>query len=330
MSRAQFLIDDLLSEDKSIRTSRRSPIGIRRKSDTDEYRVGFKGKGNEDSAYYTSDKTDARRTAADMLRRHRVGPTRHLSKRVNGVPSSNEHGKRFESDDSHWMEKAHKDVDDRGTEGVCSGKNFGGPSCRPGTRRYALAKTFKKVAHESVNEDCGHCAKLFTGPPGDVYDAALELTELFGEEEIGVDSHHRDLLLIAEYENLPSTHKAEIERITAKYGLNPTVESASNILAAVNEVKHGAGEDLMSALEEVETTEQLNAFATRLFHEFPTESETVEVIVNCLRSVLLKYHRIDMGRDHAAADRLFLQIDGLMNTARARMQTLISGHGVTP
>ncbi|MCK9429719.1 MAG: hypothetical protein M0R17_06910 [Candidatus Omnitrophica bacterium] len=45
-----------------------------------------------------------------------------------------------------WIQKANASIKRRGTEGVCSGSNFGGPSCRPGTKRYALAKTFKKMA----------------------------------------------------------------------------------------------------------------------------------------------------------------------------------------
>lgn len=45
-----------------------------------------------------------------------------------------------------WIKKASKSIKRRGTEGVCTGSKFGGPSCRPGTRRYALAKTFKKIA----------------------------------------------------------------------------------------------------------------------------------------------------------------------------------------
>jgi hypothetical protein len=46
-----------------------------------------------------------------------------------------------------WMQSARESIERRGTEGVCTGKKFGSESCRPGTRRYALAKTFKKVAH---------------------------------------------------------------------------------------------------------------------------------------------------------------------------------------
>ena len=54
--------------------------------------------------------------------------------------------KQFLEAKEKWMQKAKKDIEERGTEGICSGKNFGGPRCKPGTRRYALAKTFKKAA----------------------------------------------------------------------------------------------------------------------------------------------------------------------------------------
>ena len=30
--------------------------------------------------------------------------------------------------------------------GICTGKKLGGPTCPPGSRQYALAKTFKKTA----------------------------------------------------------------------------------------------------------------------------------------------------------------------------------------
>jgi hypothetical protein len=44
-----------------------------------------------------------------------------------------------------WIQKVNRSIKRRKTKGVCTGKKFGGPSCRPGTRRYALAKTFKKM-----------------------------------------------------------------------------------------------------------------------------------------------------------------------------------------
>jgi len=45
-----------------------------------------------------------------------------------------------------WIQKASRSIKRRSTKGVCTGTKFGGPTCRPGTRRYNLAKTFKKMA----------------------------------------------------------------------------------------------------------------------------------------------------------------------------------------
>jgi hypothetical protein len=48
--------------------------------------------------------------------------------------------------DGKWMQKAAASIKKRGTAGVCTGSKFGGPTCKPGSKRYALAKTFKSVA----------------------------------------------------------------------------------------------------------------------------------------------------------------------------------------
>jgi hypothetical protein len=48
--------------------------------------------------------------------------------------------------ESKWMQKVAKSVEERGTEGICTGKRFGSQSCPPGSKQYALAKTFKKAA----------------------------------------------------------------------------------------------------------------------------------------------------------------------------------------
>jgi hypothetical protein len=47
---------------------------------------------------------------------------------------------------SKWIQKATASIKRRGTKGVCTDKKFGSKSCPPGSRRYALAKTFKKMA----------------------------------------------------------------------------------------------------------------------------------------------------------------------------------------
>ena len=47
-----------------------------------------------------------------------------------------------------WIQKATASIKKRKTKGVCTGKKFGSKSCPPGSRRYALAKTFKKMARK--------------------------------------------------------------------------------------------------------------------------------------------------------------------------------------
>lgn len=46
-----------------------------------------------------------------------------------------------------WIQDATRDIKRNKTAGVCSGSKFGGPSCPPGSKRYALAKTFRSMAH---------------------------------------------------------------------------------------------------------------------------------------------------------------------------------------
>lgn len=48
--------------------------------------------------------------------------------------------------DGKWIQKATASIKKRGTEGVCTGKKFGGPTCKPGSKRYNLAKTFRKMS----------------------------------------------------------------------------------------------------------------------------------------------------------------------------------------
>ncbi len=48
----------------------------------------------------------------------------------------------------NWIAGAEADIKARGTEGVCTGDKFGGPDCPPGSRRYALAQTFHKMARK--------------------------------------------------------------------------------------------------------------------------------------------------------------------------------------
>ena len=51
-------------------------------------------------------------------------------------------------DDDNWIQDAEKDIEKRGTEGVCTGDKFGSDSCPPGSKRYNLAKTFRKMAKD--------------------------------------------------------------------------------------------------------------------------------------------------------------------------------------
>ncbi len=44
-----------------------------------------------------------------------------------------------------WIQDVNKDIERRGTKGVCTGDKFGSASCPPGSKRYNLAKTFKKI-----------------------------------------------------------------------------------------------------------------------------------------------------------------------------------------
>ena len=53
-----------------------------------------------------------------------------------------------EEKDDNWIEDAEEDIERRGTEGVCTGEKFGSESCPPGSKRYNLAKTFRKMAKD--------------------------------------------------------------------------------------------------------------------------------------------------------------------------------------
>ncbi len=46
--------------------------------------------------------------------------------------------------DKKWIQKAVNPAH----KGYCSGKNFGGSKCPKGSKRYNLAKTFKKMAKQ--------------------------------------------------------------------------------------------------------------------------------------------------------------------------------------
>jgi len=53
-----------------------------------------------------------------------------------------------EEKDDDWIQDAEEDIERRDTEGVCTGEKFGSESCPPGSKRYNLAKTFRKMAKD--------------------------------------------------------------------------------------------------------------------------------------------------------------------------------------
>ena len=57
-------------------------------------------------------------------------------------------GGRVGAKDGDWIQKATASIKRRGTKGVCTGKKFGSKTCPPGSKRYNLAKTFKKMARK--------------------------------------------------------------------------------------------------------------------------------------------------------------------------------------
>jgi hypothetical protein len=55
-------------------------------------------------------------------------------------------------EDNNWIQKATKDMRD---DKPCTGDKYGSKTCPPGSKRYNLAKTFKKMAKEEfVDEAC--------------------------------------------------------------------------------------------------------------------------------------------------------------------------------
>lgn len=54
-----------------------------------------------------------------------------------------------------WIQNVNKSIKQRGTEGRCSGANFGGPDCPKGSPQYNLAVTFKKMAKNKTKHQSG-------------------------------------------------------------------------------------------------------------------------------------------------------------------------------
>lgn len=90
---------------------------------------------------HTQNKNLAKRIAADHIKDFEKmygGPGYYQGLKESGLTDELAKG--------GWIQKATASIKRRGTEGVCSGSNFGGPGCPPGSKRYNLAKTFKAMA----------------------------------------------------------------------------------------------------------------------------------------------------------------------------------------
>ena len=89
-----------------------------------------------------------------------------------------------------WIQKATASIKRRGTEGVCTGSKFGGPTCRPGTKRYNLAKTFRKMA-KSRKEEGGYVDMYEEGGkiPDSVLRSRLESHMSPAEAQDYIDSY---------------------------------------------------------------------------------------------------------------------------------------------
>ena len=57
-------------------------------------------------------------------------------------------GGRVGAKSGKWIQEVTASIKARGTKGVCTGKKFGSKTCPPGSKRYELAKTFKKMARK--------------------------------------------------------------------------------------------------------------------------------------------------------------------------------------
>ena len=55
-------------------------------------------------------------------------------------------GGRVGAKSGKWIQEVDASIKARGTKGVFTGKKFGSKTCPPGSKRYNLAKTFKKMA----------------------------------------------------------------------------------------------------------------------------------------------------------------------------------------
>lgn len=72
---------------------------------------------------------------------------------------------------ANWIQGVTESIKRRGTEGKCTGSNFGGPGCPPGSKQYNLAKTFRKMATQRSKKEFG----------GGVADMNKSINDITGE-----------------------------------------------------------------------------------------------------------------------------------------------------
>ncbi len=79
-----------------------------------------------------------------------------------------------------WIQSATASIKRRGTEGVCTGAKFGGPTCPSGSKRYNLAKTFKAMAKKKKKyPDGGTIPKYQYGTSGTVPLSAYQIRDQY-------------------------------------------------------------------------------------------------------------------------------------------------------
>jgi len=71
-----------------------------------------------------------------------------------------------------WIQAASASIKKRGTEGVCTGDKFGGPTCPRGSKRYNLAKVFKGMASKKKKAAWGSMIHARSGEYANAYDLA--------------------------------------------------------------------------------------------------------------------------------------------------------------
>ena len=83
-----------------------------------------------------------------------------------------------------WIQAASASIKKRGTEGVCTGPKFGGPTCPPGSKRYNLAKVFKGMAKKKKKAATGamiHAKMGFFGKSSGIATPASGTTRQAGD-----------------------------------------------------------------------------------------------------------------------------------------------------